>query len=96
MFGILSSFYNYLIQEEVVQANPLALIRQKSKFLQTQVKTQVIRRLSNQQWEAVLSLTKEKAFQDVTQERTVFILSCLVPRVGMKENLQPRLETLYI
>ncbi|HQS84899.1 MAG TPA: tyrosine-type recombinase/integrase [Alphaproteobacteria bacterium] len=77
MFGILSSFYNYLIQEEVVQANPLALIRQKSKFLQTQVKTQVIRRLSNHQWETVLSLAKEKAFQDVTQERTVFILSCL-------------------
>src|SRR3546814_440591 len=77
MFGILSSFYNYLLQEQVVQANPFALIRQKSKFLQKQAKTQVIRRLSNEQWETVLKIAKDKAVQNPSYERTVFILSCL-------------------
>jgi len=77
MFGILSSFYNYLLQEQVVQANPFVLIRQKSKFLQKQTKTQVIRRLSNEQWEAVINIAKDKATQNLSHERTVFILSCL-------------------
>ena len=61
MFGILSSFYNYLIQEEVTQANPIALMRQKSKFLQNQIKIQPIRCLSNQQWEMVLDYSKGKS-----------------------------------
>jgi site-specific recombinase XerD len=77
MFNILSSFYNYLLQEQVVQLNPLALIRQKSKFLQKQAKTQVIRRLSNKQWETVINVAKDKAAQNPSHERTVFILSCL-------------------
>lgn len=77
MFGILSSFYNYLLQEQVVQANPFVLIRQKSKFLQKETKSQVIRRLSNQQWEMVINVAKEKAVQNPSHERTVFILSCL-------------------
>jgi len=77
MFGILSSFYNYLLQEQMVQANPLVLIRQKSKFLQKEAKTQVIRRLSNQQWETVINIAKAEAAQRPSHERTVFILSCL-------------------
>ena len=77
MFNILSSFYNYLLQEQVVQVNPLALIRQKSKFLQQQAKTQLIRRLSNEQWETVINVAKDKAIQNPSHERTVFILSCL-------------------
>jgi site-specific recombinase XerD len=77
MFNILSSFYNYLLQEQVVQVNPLALIRQKSKFLQKQAKTQLIRRLSNEQWETVINVAKDKATQNPSHERTVFILSCL-------------------
>jgi len=77
MFGILSSFYNYLLQEQVVQANPFSLIRQKSKFLQKQAKTQVIRRLSKEQWETVINVAKDKAVQNPSHERTVFMLSCL-------------------
>ena len=77
MFGILSSFYNYLLQEQAVQANPFTLIRQKSKFLQKEAKSHVIRRLSNEQWETVINITKDKAAQNPSHERTVFILSCL-------------------
>lgn len=77
MFNILSSFYNYLLQEELIPSNPFSLIRQKSKFIQKQPKKQVIRRLSNQEWETVIHLAKEKAIKDVKHERTVFILSCL-------------------
>ena len=77
MFGILSSIYNYLIQEEITQVNPVMLIRQKSKFTQKQSKAQVVRRLSNNQWQTVINLAKEKAKSDINHERTVFMLSCL-------------------
>ena len=77
MFGILGSFYKYLLQEEITQINPIALIRQKSKFIQKQDSMPMIRRLSNHQWQTVLNLAKEKAEADVRYERDVFILSCL-------------------
>lgn len=77
MFGILSSFYSYLIQEQVIGLNPMVIMRQKSKFLQVEAKTAQIRRLSQRQWETMIMLVKEQAEQDVSYERTLFILSCL-------------------
>jgi site-specific recombinase XerD len=77
LFAIIGSFYHYLLQEEMVSANPVALIRQKSKFIQKEAKQMVIRRLSNSQWQTVINLAKQKAKQDVKEERTVFMLSCL-------------------
>ena len=77
MFGILSSFYNYLMQEEITQINPIALIRQKSKFLQKQQKVGVVRRLSNNEWTAVIDYVKSKAAENLSHERTLFMLSCL-------------------
>ena len=83
MFSVLTafitaySFYNYLLQEQAVNMNPVALIRQKSKFLQKESKHQQIRRLSNEQWEMVINGAKEKALREPSHERTVFILSCL-------------------
>ncbi len=77
MFGILSSFYNYLMQEEITQINPIALIRQKSKFLQKQQKVQVVRRLSNNEWKAVIDHIKSKSEENPSHERTLFMLSCL-------------------
>jgi site-specific recombinase XerD len=77
MFGILGSLYNYLLQEEITQTNPVLLIRQKSKFIRKVATAPAIRRLSNKQWQTVINTAKEKAKKDTKYERTVFILSCL-------------------
>ena len=77
MFGILSSFYQFLLQDEIAQINPVALIRQKSKFLRKEAITPTIRRLSDKQWQTVIKLAKKKAETDYKSERDVFILSCL-------------------
>lgn len=77
MFDILSSLYNYLLQEEITEINPVLLIRQKSKFIRKVATAPVIRRLSNKQWQTVINLVKEKAKKDAKYERAVFILSCL-------------------
>src|SRR3990167_9477973 len=77
MFGILSSFYNFLLQEEAAELNPVILIRQKSKFIRKDASIQTIRRLSEKQWRTVIALAKEHAKNETHHERTVFILSCL-------------------
>jgi len=66
-----------LLQEDITQVNPVALIGQKSKFIRKDASEPTIRRLSDTQWQTVIKLAKEKAEKDSKHERTVFILSCL-------------------
>ncbi|MFA5959340.1 MAG: tyrosine-type recombinase/integrase [Tatlockia sp.] len=78
IFAILSTLFNYLIAEEYLTANPVALMRQKSKFIRKQQKTAPVRRLSMEQWEAVLQAGEMLAMQNPEMhERTRFILSLL-------------------
>ena len=77
MFAILGSLYNYFLQEEITQSNPVLLIRQKGKFIRKIATAPAIRRLSNNQWQTVINIAKDKAKKDTKYERTVFILSCL-------------------
>lgn len=75
---MLSTFYNYLLQEEYLLMNPVALIRQKSKFIRKQQVQPKIRRLSELQWQYVIETAKNMA--DSTpklHERTLFIMSAL-------------------
>ena len=77
MFAILSSFYRYLQQEEAINSNPVALIRQKSKFLTTPQRREV-RRLSPLQWDFVLETVKMLADEEPDKhERSLFIMQCL-------------------
>lgn len=79
LFAIISSFYNYLLQEEYVFMNPVALIRQKSKFIRKVQEKPKIRRLSELQWHYVIEKAKELADKqsDDYNERTLFIMSAL-------------------
>lgn len=77
-FTAISSFYDYLMQESLVETNPVALIRQKSKFIQKDQQRAVVRRISNLQWDYVLE-TVERMAADAPEhhERTLFIMNCL-------------------
>lgn len=78
LFAILSTFYNYLLQEEYVTANPVMLIRQKSKFIRKQQGPIKIRRLSELQWQYTINTANELAKNNAaTHERTLFIMSIL-------------------
>ncbi|MCH9769407.1 MAG: site-specific integrase [Gammaproteobacteria bacterium] len=78
IFAILSSFYNYLIQEDYINYNPVAQLRQKSKYLRKHQSTTVIRRLSELQWNYVLEAAEQMAEKDpLKHERTVFIMNAL-------------------
>lgn len=77
IFAILSSFYNFLIQEEYTEVNPISLIRQKSKYIRKQQGQKKIRRLSDLQWAFVIETAELMAREDKKHERTLFILSSL-------------------
>ncbi|MCX7115096.1 MAG: site-specific integrase [Gammaproteobacteria bacterium] len=78
LFAILSTFFNFLVSEEYVSSNPVALIRQKSKFIRKRQQQAPIRRLSLLQWEKVLEVTEELAQAEPEKhERTRFMLTML-------------------
>ncbi len=76
-FAALSSFYDYLTEEKLIDYNPVALIRQRSKFIRTDHNAKVVRRITNLQWDFVIETVEEMADADPTMERSLFIMNCL-------------------
>lgn len=79
IFAVCSSFYNYLIQEDYIAFNPIAQIRQKSKFLRKQQNSKaIIRRLSELQWTYVIETAELMANKNPAEhERTLFMMNAL-------------------
>jgi site-specific recombinase XerD len=91
IFAVLSSFFNYLIQEDYLQANPVSQIRQKSKFMRKSASQKPIRRLSELQWSYVIdSASKLAETQPAVHERTLFLLNALF---GMYLRISELVET---
>ncbi len=96
---ILNSFFNYLNQEEYTHRNPVALLRQKSKFIQTQQGTRKIRRLSQQQWQTIIQATEKMALSDPGKgERSLFMISALysmylrISELGANQRWIPKMN----
>lgn len=75
IFAVLSSMFTYLQQEDYLEANPVALIRQKKGLIQRQQTRKVTRRLSKVQWHFVITTCEEMAREDSQHERTLFLMS---------------------
>ncbi len=102
LFAILSTFFNYLIQEEHIYMNPIALIRQKSKYLRKQQNQTLIRRLSVTQWEYVIHTAEKMAMsQPDKYERTLFIMTSLysmylrISELAANRRWQPKMQDFY-
>lgn len=103
LFAINSSFYNYLIQIEVRDSNPLLQIRQKSKYLQkTQRSVEPIRRLSNIQWNFIIKTINEMSQQQPEKyERAYFILTIMygmylrISELSSNQRWQPQMNHFY-
>jgi len=77
VFSILSSFFNYLIQEDYIGFNPILQIRQKSRYFRKRQHQTPIRRLSELQWSYVIEIAEKMANTDTLHERTLFIMNAL-------------------
>jgi site-specific recombinase XerD len=76
IFAILSSFFSYLIQQDYMGHNPVAQIRQKSKYFRG-ITTTPVRRLSELQWSYVIETAEIMANSNPTHQRTLFIMNAL-------------------
>jgi len=77
-FAVLSSFYDYLTEEKMIEFNPVSLIRQKSKFIRKDHNQAIVRRITNLQWDYVIETAEIMADDDPElHERTLFIMNCL-------------------
>ncbi len=88
-----------MLQEEYVDVNPVALIRQKSQFIRKTQGQPKIRRLSELQWQYVIKSAKSLAEQDPDiYERTLFIMSALysmylrISELAATERWEPRMN----
>ncbi len=102
IFAILSSFYNYLEQENYTAINPIAQIRQKSKFLRKQQSKRQIRRLSELQWNYVIETAELMATENPElHERTLFIMTALfamylrISELAASERWSPQMGHFY-
>ena len=75
IFGILSSMFTFLQQEDYLLSNPVALVRQKKGYIQRQQTRKVTRKLSKVQWLMVINTAEEMAKQNPQHERTLFLMS---------------------
>lgn len=102
IFSILSSFYNYLEQEAYTSNNPVAKIRQKSKFLRKKQSKAPIRRLSELQWAYVIETAELMANENpALHERTLFIMNALfamylrISELAASPRWQPEMGHFY-
>lgn len=75
LFAGLSTYFTFLQQEEYLDSNPIALVRQKGRYLQRQQTQKVTRKLSHLQWQYVIETAEKSAAEKSELERTLFVLS---------------------
>jgi integrase len=101
IFSILSSFYNFLIQENYTDVNPILHIRQKSKFIRNHQGKSKIRRLSELQWGYVIETAEIMAKKNIKNHRTLFIMTALyamylrISELASSERWTPKMCDFY-
>jgi site-specific recombinase XerD len=102
IFSILNSFYNYLAQEDYVSSNPVARIRQKSKFIRKRQHKAPIRRLSELQWAYIIETAEIMAKENPgAHERTLFMMNALfamylrISELAVNKNWEPQMGHFY-
>ena len=102
LIAITGSFFQFLQLEEYTVANPVALIRQKSKFVQKRQSHSTVRRLSQQQWQALIQSAEGMAEdKPESHERTLFMISTLygmylrISELGSSERWTPSMNDFH-
>lgn len=74
LFSVLSTYFTYLQQEEYIDINPVALIRQKKRYIQKTQSRKVTRKLSRTQWLYTIETAQFLAKKDPENERILFLM----------------------
>lgn len=94
-FSAISCFYDYLSDEGYAFGNPIPAIRKQSPYLIKGATQKNIKRLSDLQWDYVLSCSEDKANSDPAYERMLFVIALIktlylrVSELSDRANWQP-------
>jgi site-specific recombinase XerD len=94
-FSAVSCFYDYLADEGYAFGNPIPAIRKQSPYLIKGTTQKNIKRLSDLQWDYVLSCAEHKANNDKAFERMLFVVALIktlylrVSELSDRSNWQP-------
>lgn len=102
IFTITGSFYNFLIQEEYTEANPVLQVKQKSRYFRKIQGKQKIRRLSELQWNYVIETAEIMSIEAPKKHnKTLFIMTALysmylrISELVAKERWTPKMCDFY-
>ena len=102
IFVALGSLYQFLLTEGICNINPVASIRQKSKYIQKNQTSKRVPRLSEEQWKAVLDSTQQVALENPGKhERSLFIISSLylmylrISELASSKRWQPQMNHFF-
>lgn len=94
-FSAISCFYDYLADEGYAFGNPIPAIRKQSPYLIKGATQKNIKRLSDLQWDYVLSCAETQANSNKTYERMLFVVALIktlylrVSELSDRSNWQP-------
>lgn len=102
IFTVTSSFYTHLVNENIVDKNPVMLIRQKNKYFSKRQGGTKIMRLSQQQWLHCIKVAEQLAKKTPERhERTLFIMTILyqlylrISELSVRGDWTPRMGNFY-
>lgn len=76
-FTALVAFYKYLMNEEIVGGNPAQLAKKDCRHFIKDAQVSDVKRLSEEQWEFVLSCATTMADNNADLERNLFVIAAL-------------------
>jgi len=101
IFAINQSFYNYLLEQRYVTINPIAQIRQKTKYFPRKIQKMVVRKLSDLQWSFVIETAEMMAQGSDEYERLLFIMNMLyslylrISELTVTYRSEPQMKDFY-
>lgn len=97
-FSTLNVFLNHLLLEGMIDSNPIPIIKKHSPYLIRDSKIKTVQRLSDMQWDFVLSTIEKIANENPKYERNLFAVvlmkSCYlrISEISDKPSWQPLME----
>jgi site-specific recombinase XerD len=76
-FTAISAFYKYLINEELCYGNPAQVAKSDCRYFIADSQVKEVRRLTQEQWQYVLTTAESLANHDPTFERSLFVIASL-------------------
>ncbi|PCI61013.1 MAG: integrase [Gammaproteobacteria bacterium] len=76
-FTAIIVFYNYLMSEEICYGNPAHIAKKDCRHFIRDAQVKEVKRLTSLQWQYVLDTAVDLADEDITYERTLFVIAAL-------------------